>query len=60
MLLLVSFSFAFQYLLCFVHGQDQGTKEIKNKTIHIDKETGKFHNHFHFINHGVAKEGPSN
>ena len=38
---LVSYSFAFQYLLCFVHGQVQQTKEIENKT--HNKETDEFH-----------------
>ena len=47
MFLLVSFSFAFEYLLCFVHGQGQRTKEIKNKNIH--KETGEFPNKSHSI-----------
>ena len=31
MFLLVSCSFAYQNVLCFVHGQDQRTKEIENK-----------------------------
>ena len=30
-LLLVSCSYIFQYLLCFVHSRDQQTKEIENK-----------------------------
>ena len=33
MFLLVSCSFAFQYLLCFVHGQGQRTKEMENKNL---------------------------
>ena len=33
MILLVSCSFAFKYLLCFVQGQSQLTKEIANKNI---------------------------
>ena len=40
MFLLVSYSFAFQYLLCFVHDQGQRTKEMENTNIH--KETGGF------------------
>ena len=49
MFLLVSFSFAFQYLLRFVHGQGQQTKEIENKNIR--KETGEFHNQSHSTNY---------
>ena len=45
MFLLISCSFAFEYLLCFVHGQGQRTKEIENKNIH--KETGEFSNQSH-------------
>ena len=40
MFLLVSYSFVFQYLLCFVHDQGQRKKEIENTNIH--KETGGF------------------
>ena len=36
MFLLVSCSFAFQYLFCFVRNQSQRTKEIENKK-HITK-----------------------
>ena len=49
MFLLVTCSFAFQYLLCFVYGQDQRTKEIENKNIH--KETGEFPNQSKSINY---------
>ena len=49
MFLLISCSFAFEYLLCFVHGQGQRTKEIENKNIH--KETGEFSNQSHSINY---------
>ena len=31
--LLVSCSFSFEYLLCFVRGQSQRTKEIENKNL---------------------------
>ena len=47
MFLLVSCSFAYQNVLCFVHGQDQRTKEIENK------ETVEFHNQSCFINYGL-------
>ena len=37
MFLLVSCSFAFQYVLCFVHGQGQRTKEIKGEKKYYKK-----------------------
>ena len=56
MFLLVSCSFAFQYLLCFVHSQGQRTKAIENKN--IDKETGEFPNQSYFINYDEVTRGP--
>ena len=44
MLLLVSCLFAYQYLLCFVQGQDKRTIEKENETYY--KETVEFHNQF--------------
>ena len=52
MFLLVSCSFAFQYLLCFVHDQDQQTKK-RNRTKTYVKETGEFHNQSRFSNYAL-------
>ena len=49
MFLLVSCSFVFQNLLCFVHGQGRRTKEIENKN--INKEIGEFPNQSYSINY---------
>ena len=38
MFLLINFTFAFEYLLCFVHGQRQRINEIEKKK--YEKETG--------------------
>ena len=45
---LVSRSYVFEYLLCFVHGQGQRTNEIENKKP-ITKKLAEFHNQFVLI-----------
>ena len=48
--LLASCSNAFQYLLCFMHGQGQQTKEIENKK-HVTKKLASLVTSFALIIH---------
>ena len=52
MFLLVGSSFAFQYLLCFVHGQGHRTKEMEGKQ--CNKETGEAQDQSRLINYALT------